>query len=977
MKQILIFLFLIFTTSISAQDPFHITYGIEEGLPSDEIYDVFVDSDDIVWVTTDRGVSRYNGYEFENFSTSDGLAYNTNFKIFSDHLDRLWFFGFDGSISIYEDGKFRISEFSNGFDEFLYGFGYDSLGAIYTHKFSKTSKPTTYIKLGKNGNIEDLEFPRKCLAKSPDNSECIKVVHFEKSSFISLANANKIVKSNVRTGADSGLFIHPLTAPQRRTLGITNQPKKQLFAYENGVITDVLSNPDALNTVSKDNEGNIIVCSNTGIYFYRNGNLTLPPERYFIDKGFSDVYQDKNNNYWFSSQKDGLYFVPTFASINFKQNDLIKEARKIVITSENLYYFHGISNIGYIDKYSTNLPLEKRVGLDFDKKYQLGNTEIIIGEKDGKKYYTSPKTARGIRNLSEVLPNGDSLLASTIITVKKKNGKIFKLSMSKDSILSNSVVQKTLVKNNDIWFTTLRHLYKISNNEYYNAQRIMDQDSLLQVRINDFEFDNKGNMWLATIGNGLLKYKNNKSTQISVADGLSGNQVNTVYIENDHNIWVGSNAGLDWIQLKEDTDDIKISSVYNFNTRDGLLSNYIYDVAVWNDKVWIASKKGLQNIDLKKSIDETLPTLVINEMRVNGQVQKTNSKLELAYDENNISFSYVGVSYNRPKGMFYKYKIEKKNEKKDWILTNIRAATFQNLLAGDYTFTVSARNKNNQWCENKQFYFSIKPHFSTTWRFWTLCTFALAGLIFYLYNKRLQFLINKNKQERALEDAILRTDIAELSTFRNQFNPHFIFNSLNSIQNYIFKKDVRQANSFLSKFSKLIRESLNLSDKKMVTIERELAFMKSYLELEFLRFPDKFTFEFHNEEDLPVDLYLTPPLLLQPVIENVVKHAFKGKDLGKLDISVMSHIDKNTIIVIIEDDGTGINEKEEEYEFDKRKSFGMKIIHDRIKLLNIDYPEVTSSFSIKNKDQSSGTVAQFVIPKITLDQYDESNNSRR
>ena len=179
---------------------------------------------------------------------------------------------------------------------------------------------------------------------------------------------------------------------------------------------------------------------------------------------------------------------------------------------------------------------------------------------------------------------------------------------------------------------------------------------------------------------------------------------------------------------------------------------------------------------------------------------------------------------------------------------------------------------------------------------------------------------------------------------------------------------MRQANSFLSKFSKLIRESLNLSDKKLVSIEKELTFMKAYLELEFLRFPDKFAFEFHNIDDVPTDLYQMPPLLLQPVIENVVKHAFKGKMLGKLDISVKHHESEKGIIIIIEDDGTGIKLEEENIQNDKHKSFGMKIVHDRIKLLNIDYPYIESSFTIGNKRNDTGTIAKFVIPIITIEQ---------
>ena len=162
-----------------------------------------------------------------------------------------------------------------------------------------------------------------------------------------------------------------------------------------------------------------------------------------------------------------------------------------------------------------------------------------------------------------------------------------------------------------------------------------------------------------------------------------------------------------------------------------MLSNYINDIKFWNDKLWIASNNGLQHIDLKNAIEEKLPSLVIKGMKVNNLEQELPEELNLKYDQNNITFIYEGVSYNKPKGNFYKYKIEKKNESEDWNLTNIRTAIFQNLEAGDYTFSVSARNKNNEWCDEESYSFSIAPHFTSTWWFWLLCALLLAGITFY------------------------------------------------------------------------------------------------------------------------------------------------------------------------------------------------------------------------------------------------------
>jgi len=609
-------------------------------------------------------------------------------------------------------------------------------------------------------------------------------------------------------------------------------------------------------------------------------------------------------------------------------------------------------------------------GLENPSFTQTGNTGMLISKFDGNYYMESNTSARNIFRLNQVLDNGDLLATSTKLHIRRGEELVFTFFSSQNKELSNSSLRRIVIRDDDIWFSTLRYLYRISDYNYDDLQKIMDKDSLLDVRLNDFEFDSQEHIWLASVGNGLLHKSEKKVTKLNESDGLSSNQINTLHIENDTSLWVGSNNGLDWVQLKqtETGTETEVKSIYNFSTKDGLLSNYINDIIFWNDKLWIASKKGLQNIDLKNAINEAIPSLNINGIQVNDSLLNLSTEIELEHDQNNITFHYEGVCYNKPKGSFYKYKIERKNERANWNYTNNRSAIFQNLDAGVYTFSVSARNKNNEWCPTKEHQFEIEPHFTSTWWFWILCAFLLAGITYYIYYKRLQYLINKNRQEQTLQDAILRTEIAELSTFRNQFNPHFIFNSLNSIQNYIFKKDVRQANSFLSKFSKLIRESLNLSDKKMVSIEKELGFMKAYLELEFLRFPDKFAFEFHNDEDIPTDLYHMPPLLLQPVIENVVKHAFKGKMLGKLDISINPYESDQGVVIIIEDDGTGMIIEDENIQNDDRKSFGMKIVHDRIKLLNIDYPHVKSSFTINNKVNSSGTIAKFVIPKITIEQ---------
>jgi len=975
--QLIIILTTLTILKFSAQDPYHIVYGIDDGLPSEEVYDVYVDKDDIVWVTTDRGVSRYNGYEFKNYDTSDGLAYNTNFKIFPDNFGRLWFLGLDESISIYENGQFRSSEYSHRIEGnlkndfiYLYGLGFDANNDFYVHYSGKSSQTeiNTFYKLLGDNSIEEISFSEECFAETEDGSLCISKVDFENTSFIYIPQKENISSSVVKMGENSGVLLIPISYMDKATKYKNGSKVFQLYSYANGRMHPILSNNDHLNTVSKDNFGNIIVCSPDGIYLYRDGDMFSEPEKYFEGLGFSDVYQDRNNNYWFSSEKNGLYFVPTFDNKVIEQRGSQKSIKQIVFFDNKLFYYYGYNNIDYLDKHNEVFRLEENVSVENSIQKKLANTILTLSDKNGKYFLPYDESPRKIFLSEEELPNGDTLNVSTRnFSIRRKGKTVFDL---KDFLgVTNKYVQDFTVRDSTIWFSTLRHLFKITNLEYENIQKVMDKDSLLNVRINEFKFDSNDYLWLATIGNGLLLYKDSSVVQFDVSDGLSSNQINTLHFENDTSLWLGSNTGIDWIQFTSDSGK-RIKSINSFSTKDGLLSNYINMLHVWNDKMLVGSQAGLQMFNYKNAVTDITPTLEIKEMMIGDKYQDFEEDLILNHDQNDITFFYEGVSYNKPKDRFYKFKIERQGEKLSWNYTNNRSVVFQNLDAGQYVFSVSARNKNQKWTDIKSYSFSINPHFTSTWWFWFLCIVSLAALSFYLYFKRLQYLINKDNHRRVLEDATLRAEIAELSTFRNQFNPHFIFNSLNSIQNYIFKKDIRLANRYLSKFSKLIRESLNLTEKKFVTIEKELAFIQSYLEIEFLRFPDKFSFKFHNKDDVPTNYYYLPPLLLQPVIENVVKHAFKGKDTGNLDISVDEDATENGILITIEDDGTGMEIKDhdqQENNSNSRRSFGMKIVHERIKLLNMNYPFVDSYFEIKNKPESSGTIAKFKIPKITLE----------
>jgi hypothetical protein len=225
---------------------------------------------------------------------------------------------------------------------------------------------------------------------------------------------------------------------------------------------------------------------------------------------------------------------------------------------------------------------------------------------------------------------------------------------------------------------------------------------------------------------------------------------------------------------------------------------------------------------------------------------------------------------------------------------------------------------------------------------------AMAALFVMRYFDGLSYSVKLENQIIHLERAALQA----------QMNPHFIFNSLNSIQNFIARNDQIKAMDYLSNFAKLIRRILNASGEKTITLEEELTMLQGYLKLEKLRFKDKFDYKFELAENVNTSEVKIPPLLIQPFIENAVIHGMKNKS-GSGHINVGFSIQFPYLKVIIEDNGVGIKNAVRS----SHRSHGMSITQKRLSHLN----KSNKDFSIEIKDrnsidgESAGTVVTLLI----------------
>ena len=235
-----------------------------------------------------------------------------------------------------------------------------------------------------------------------------------------------------------------------------------------------------------------------------------------------------------------------------------------------------------------------------------------------------------------------------------------------------------------------------------------------------------------------------------------------------------------------------------------------------------------------------------------------------------------------------------------------------------------------------------------------LALLLLASLVFFYF-------LNKNVKEKRKANQMLL-----VKSLRTQMNPHFIFNALNSVNNFIAKNDEKAANKFLSEFSRLMRKVLDYSQRDFISFEEEVELNELYLKLEHFRFRDKFEYQFEKNTDLNTYDLEVPPMLIQPFIENAVWHGLRYKE-GKGHLKISINNAGNVLLVKIQDDGIGRKKSAELKTTNQKKykSTGLQNVSKRIALINEiygkNYEIEVSDFDETKED--SGTLVQIKIPK--------------
>jgi LytS/YehU family sensor histidine kinase len=217
---------------------------------------------------------------------------------------------------------------------------------------------------------------------------------------------------------------------------------------------------------------------------------------------------------------------------------------------------------------------------------------------------------------------------------------------------------------------------------------------------------------------------------------------------------------------------------------------------------------------------------------------------------------------------------------------------------------------------------------------------------------------------RNVKQQKVTNDLLALKQLRSQMNPHFIFNALNSVNSFIASNDERTANRYLSEFSQLMRSVLENSEADFIPLSKEIELLTIYTKLEHFRFQDKFDYDIRVDDDIEIDEFKIPPMLLQPYVENAVWHGLRyKKEKGELLITV-SYAGNDTLVISIEDDGIG-REQSKEFKTQhqkKQQSKGMGNIKKRVAILNDIYQDKVA-VAIEDKPNHTGTKVILTLKK--------------
>ncbi|RFS16072.1 histidine kinase [Emticicia sp. C21] len=967
------------------------------GLPDDYVNSIVENTDGTLWLSTPVGVSIFNKWTqtfttaiFENYTKSLNII-----KLFRDKYKRIWAFTYDEGLFWFDTKKQKFVHFKG--DEILKNIGIFRLGIA-----QDSLRNGFWISTEHGLHFADYEVSK--IYNQTNNPKQWQVLNNQHIiNAVALDNENNLWYSdqadksfhhyNFKTKADRrwgellkkpliefGDGANKLFVDSQGTLWISSWKYRSFYLKKGAKDIEqfdyAIADPNDLGygffyDCYEDKKGTVWIGTLNGVSRWRMNHaleniIHIPSYKAYIDVEFAsinDMLLGENGDYWIAKE-DGLFYLKNLQATPDRYFISTKDLSRNEILTATLVN-NEIWCTTYYGLIAFNPTTKQFRNVDIPHL----NIEKISILHENRPYITKIFRSQGI--LPEEEENNTLWLyvyMDGFYTYNLKTKQIKRYLLEAEychPIYQKKPGEMFVLTANGIWFF----------NKKQQKFDKLEADCLKGLALYNSVEDENGYLWVGT-NNGIYQIDTNGKClyKMTTSEGLLTNSVSKLEFDQLNNLWIGTHAGtLGYLNIKT-----KTYAVFDFKTRlpfHEYWANFKknpktgqFTVSVF-DEILVINPQKLQH-------KEAVQKAIITDIQVFEKEMPFTEKdrLNLTYKQNYFTINFSSPDHRDNVALQYAYKLEDYDD--NWVYCGRRlSASYTNVPGGNYKFLVKViDNQGKRQEKTTVFNIYVKPPFWETWWF-RLIMFtvflAIAYWVWQLFQKRQEQRKLMEEKERKLLEFNKVLAESKLTALRTQMNPHFVFNCLNSIQECIVFEKYKEAQNYLQKFSRLMRLVLQNSDKNLVPLSQEIEMLNLYLELEKLRFTEKFTYEIiYDEEDIDTETIEIPPMLLQPFVENALWHGLLPKKDNRVLTLSFDLVNDDILVCSIEDNGIGRQKshllKKNQTSTKKHISKGIRITQDRLNLISLQYNQHARIEIIDKEDTEGNPTGTKVVIELAV-----------
>jgi two-component sensor histidine kinase len=890
-----------------------------DGLPTDVVYNITQDKEGYIWLSTDCGVIKYNGSSYKVFSTKDGLPSNDILKTLVDSKNRKWVSGYFSGLYYIENDVVKKVIGSESAENLILTFEKD--GNNYFKNFNTQesyfiNKKKKFVSIYYNNtNNSIINYNEKLKSYLAFNRKTLENIIITRNKITNVPE-NFIFYDK----ADNNIFTFYKPA---KIAHFINSPKNldvETLEWDGQTFKTLEQNDVHYLNCSFDKKYIIIYRKTNFIEVYKDSKIesTLTNEINKLNlniRNINKIFIDEENNFWILHNNSTLQFIPKNFSIStFYPVEKDKPVKKSYFLNGLIFFATSDNKLYKYHLKQKKLILIKDYGNRFIRDIVKKNNKLLIVLNDGLEYFNITPNSIAFSNYS--------YFVNRELFIKNNN----EFSVNKSKVFCNN--EEVFMLENTIRFNTLfvddyDNIYT-SNENLILRINYKSKDTITNNTIKNTSCVKGINdqLVVGTIDNGLYLVNSN----LKIIDHFDVTEnIYSIQISKNSKLILASNKGIRVLEIINN----KIVLLNKIDGKEYFIKGKINTLQLIDDIIFVSTSHGFYIIDYKKKeINNWFWTPKIEVDYIQSKKKKTSdvfNKIVFERNNNNLTFSTSIFNFGDNINFEKKYKLIKDAvNHNEWQKFEYKNLNFNNLENGNYTLELCLSSRNGEIFDTKKINFEIQPHI------WETFAFKITTSFFFILILTLIFVYYRKKITRKEKNKLKLVNL-ELKALKSQMSPHFIFNTLNNYQSIYVLEGENEANIFLRKFSELIRKTLEIVNQENISLDEEIVYLKNYVELESIKNNLQIELEIKITDTINTKTIEIPVMILQPIIENSIKHGFKNDRNNKIIINI-EQIDNKTIVIAIIDNGVGrivtLNSNSD------HKSMATGIINERLKIIN-------------------------------------------